>query len=131
VALARGGRRGAVSGGGGSAGSVQRGGALDTGERRRIYGATAKSSGGGDEIDRRRRYHAAVARVGGERARVKFSAVGVTRVCETMPRCSPRLRYDDPDSVKHCAHQFFCSADADRTPAGEANLSHALYRRLL
>jgi hypothetical protein len=131
VALARGGRRGAVSGGG-SAGSVQRGGALDTGKRRRIYGVTAKSSGGGGEIARRRRYRAAVAQVGGERARVKFPAVGVSRVCETMPRCSPRLRYDDPDSVKHCAHQIFCSADADRAPAGEANLSqHALYRRLL
>jgi hypothetical protein len=98
---------------------------------RRIYGVAAKLSGG--EIERRRQNRAVAAWVGRERARVKFLAVGgFARLPNDVARCSRRLRYGAPDRAKHPAHQIFCSAGADRAPAGGPNLSlRALYRRLL
>jgi hypothetical protein len=114
-------------GSGGTAGLVQRGGALESGVRRR--------RGGRSTARQRSRAAAAVAWVGRERAWawVKFLAVGgFARLPNDAVCCSRRLTFGTSDKAKHPAHQIFYSADADRAPAGGPNLSPStLYQRLL
>jgi hypothetical protein len=106
---------------GGGAGSVQRGGALESSERRRGEADLRR----GSELEPRRQNRA-------KAVRVKFSAVGgFARLANDAARCSRRCRFGAPDRAKHQAHQKFYSTGADRAPTRGPNLSpYALYQWL-
>jgi hypothetical protein len=76
---------------------------------RRIYGAAASYSGAGGGIDRRRWNRAAAARWenGGRGHGGIFSRYVFTRVRRDVARCSRRVTFGAPDSLKRRALHFY------------------------